>query len=115
MNAQAKRRATIILQVQAGQLSASEAARQLGLSRKTYYQWEKRALQGLMQGLEPGQPGRPATRPSREVLQLRRKIEQLEQKLQATEKVARLRELIGQMKQSQPTAKRGRSSKRSSK
>ena len=115
MNAQAKQRAAVILQVQSGQLSASQAARQLGMSRKTYYQWEKRALQGLMQGLEPGNPGRPTRRPSREVQQLRRKIEQLEQKLEATEKVARLRELIREAKQTKPTAKKGRSSKRSSK
>lgn len=115
MNAQAKQRATLILQVQSGQLSASQAARQLGMSRKTYYQWEKRALQGLMQGLEPGQPGRPSSQPSREVQQLRRKVQELEQKLETTEKVARLRELIGEMKQTRPTPKKGRSFKRSSK
>lgn len=115
MNAQAKQRAALILQVQSGQLTASQAARQLGMSRKTYYQWEKRALQGLLQGLEPGNPGRPASRPSREAQQLRRKVEQLEAKLEATEKVARLRELISQAKRTKPTAKRGRSSKRSSK
>jgi hypothetical protein len=51
--------ATLILQVCAGQLTATEAARQLGVSRKTYYQWEARALRSLMQGLRPGRPGRP--------------------------------------------------------
>lgn len=115
MNAQARQRATLILQVQSGQLTASEAARQLGMSRKTYYQWEKRALQGLMQGLEPGSPGRLSTQPSREVAQLRRKVQELEQKLEKTEKVARLRELIGDLKKTKPTVKKGRSSKRSSK
>jgi len=114
MNAQARQRATLILQVQAGQISASEAARQLGMSRKTYYQWEKRALEGLMQGLEPGSPGRPSTQPSREVAQLRQKVQELEEKLEETEKVARLRELIAQAKKKQPTPKKGRSSKRSS-
>ena len=115
MNAQARQRATLILQVQSGQLTASQAARQLGMSRKTYYQWEKRALQGLMQGLQAGQPGRPSTRPSRQIQQLRRKVQDLENKLQATEKVARLRELIGDLKRKPPTPKKGRSSKRSSK
>jgi DNA-binding XRE family transcriptional regulator len=42
----AQRRAEIIVQVQSGQLTATEAARQLGVSRKTYYQWERRALGG---------------------------------------------------------------------
>ena len=111
MNAQAKQRATLILQVQSGQLTASQAARQLGMSRKTYYQWEKRALQGLMQGLAPGHPGRPTQRPSREVQQLRRKVQALEEKLHQTEKVARLRELVGELKQTKATAKKGASSK----
>ena len=115
MKAQARQRATLILQVQAGQITASEAARQLGMSRKTYYQWERRALEGLMQGLKPGNPGRPSTQPSREVAQLRQKVQELEQKLEETEKVAQLRELIAQAKQKQPTPKKGRSSKRSSK
>jgi len=115
MNAHLRQRANLILQVQAGQIRASEAARQMGMSRKTYYQWEKRALAGLLQGLEPGSPGRPSTQPSREVAELRHKVEELEQKLEQTEKVARLRELIAQAKQKQPTPKKGRSSKRSSK
>jgi len=115
MNAQTRQRATLILQVQSGQTTASEAARQLGMSRKTYYQWEKRALQGLMGGLEPGLPGRPSTAPSLEVQQLRRKVQELEQKLEQTEQVARLRELIGDLKKTRPTAKKGISSKGSSK
>jgi transposase len=115
MNAQARQRATLILQVQAGQITASEAARQLGMSRKTYYQWERRALEGLMQGLKPGSPGRPSTQPSRQVQHLRRKVEELEAKLAKTEKVARLRELIAEAKRPQPTVKKRRSSRRSSK
>ena len=115
MNAPARQRATLILKVQSGQLTASQAARQLGMSRKTYYQWEKRALQGLMQGLEPETPGRPSTRPSPEVAQLRRKVQELEEKLEQTEKVARLRELVGELKKTKPTRKKGRLSKRSSK
>ena len=115
MNAQTRQRATLILQVQTGQITASQAALQLGMSRKTYYQWEKRALEGLMQGLEPSNPGRPSTQPSREVAQLRQKVQELEEKLEQTEKVARLRELIGDLKRTKPTPKKGRSSQRSSK
>ena len=40
----ARQRAALIVAVQSGQITASEAAQQLGISRKTYYQWEKRAL-----------------------------------------------------------------------
>ena len=39
----ARQRAQLIMQVQNGLLSAQEAARQLRISRKTYYKWERRA------------------------------------------------------------------------
>jgi transposase len=105
--------ATLILQVRAGQLTATEAARQMGVSRKTYYQWERRALRGLMQGLQPGQPGRPRAGPSPEVRRLRQKVKALEQQLETTEQVARLRQIVAQMKTPLPRAKKGASSKRS--
>jgi transposase-like protein len=105
--------AALILQVRSGQLTASDAARQMGISRKTYYQWERRALQGLMQGLQPGRPGRPRARPSSEVQRLRQKVKTLEQQLETTEQVARLRQIVAQLHQPQPRAKKRGSSKRS--
>ena len=38
----ARERANVILQVQAGLITATEAAQKLGVSRKTYYEWERR-------------------------------------------------------------------------
>ena len=49
------------MQVQSGVITATEAAEQLGISRKTYYQWEKRALQALVEALRDRPGGRPAT------------------------------------------------------
>jgi transposase len=109
-----RQRASLILQVQAGQLTATAAARQMGVSRKTYYQWEQRALQSLMSALQPGQPGRPRSAPSPEIQQLQQRIHALEQQLETTEKVARLREILALAKPPQPRAKKGGSSKRSS-
>ena len=60
-----EQRASLILQVRAGQMTAQEAARQLGISRQAYYQWEKRALQAMLQSLAdrpPGQRPRQRTR-----------------------------------------------------
>jgi transposase len=105
--------ATLILQVRAGQLTATEAARQMGVSRKTYYQWERRALRGLIQGLQPGRTGRPRAGPSPEVQRLRQKVKTLEQQLETTEAVARLRQIVAQLHRPQPRAKKGASSKRS--
>ena len=50
-----------IIQVRAGLLTATAAADRLGISRKTYYQWESRALTAMLEALQPGQPGRPPT------------------------------------------------------
>jgi len=38
----AQQRANLIIQVRSNQLTAVEAARQMGISRKTYYKWENR-------------------------------------------------------------------------
>jgi transposase len=106
--------ASLILQVQAGQLTATQAARQMGVSRKTYYQWEQRALQSMMDALQPGQPGRPRSGPPPEIQQLQARIQTLEQQLEQTEKVARLREILALAKATRARAKKGGSSKPSS-
>ena len=48
----ARERASIILQVRNGTLTATEGAERLGISRKTYYEWEGRALAAMTEALE---------------------------------------------------------------
>jgi len=55
----AMKRALIIMQVRSGQLTVDEGAEKLGVSRKTYYEWEKKALAGMMDALLNGEAGRP--------------------------------------------------------
>jgi len=55
----ARERASIILQVRSGALTAGEGAGRLGISRKTYYEWEDRALAAMAEALENHPPGRP--------------------------------------------------------
>ena len=62
---QAQLRASVIMRVQKGEITATEGARLLGVSRKTYYQWEKRGLSGLLSGVSELEPGRPASRSTR--------------------------------------------------
>ncbi len=52
-------RAEIIMKVRSGIMTATEAARELGVSRKTYYKWEKRGLAALLDGLSDQPTGRP--------------------------------------------------------
>jgi len=55
----ARQRAQLIIKVRSGLMSAKEAARQLGISRKTYYKWERRALAAIVEALGNREHGRP--------------------------------------------------------
>lgn len=96
MNAKARQRAEVILQVRSGQMTATNAARTLGISRQQYYQWEGRALQALLSALEDQPTGRPKapTDPQKESLQ--RRVQQLEQRVQAQEHKEQLRRILSQ-------------------
>lgn len=94
-----RQRAEIILQVRSGQITATDAARLLGISRKTYYQWEQRALSGMLAGLENGSPGRPLVqRPDPEILRLKQKVGELENQLKVMEQVHELRGILAQLR-----------------
>ena len=56
----ARERAELIMKVRCGLMNASQAADQLGISRKTYYKWEQRALSAMLDGLTNQPPGRPS-------------------------------------------------------
>jgi transposase len=53
-------RAEAIIRVCAEKISATEAAKELGVSRKTYYQWQRKGLEAMMEALHDGQGGRPS-------------------------------------------------------
>jgi len=91
---QAEQRASVILQVRAAQITATQGAQLLQISRKTYYQWEKRGLEALMAAVEQQAPGRRPQRPSKETQKLQKRIGQLEAQLKTAEETARLRALI---------------------
>lgn len=91
-------RARVIIQVQSGQMTATEAARQLGVSRKTYYQWEKRALLGMIHELEEKEPGRPARPENPEVKKLQEEKKSLEKKVHKAKRAEDLRFKLSFMK-----------------
>jgi transposase len=53
-------RAEAIIRVCAEKISATEAAKQLGVSRKTYYQWQRKGLEAMMAALHDGPGRRPS-------------------------------------------------------
>lgn len=93
----AQTRAALILEVRSGRLTATEAARQMGLSRKSYYQWEQRALEAMMEALEAQAPGRPKGTLDPEKEKLQRRVKELEDQLQAHQERERLRQRIQQL------------------
>ncbi len=90
----ARERASIILQVRSGALPAKEGAERLGISRKTYYEWEDRALQAMALALENRSPGRPPVPLDVEKEELQRKVRDLEKKLYLAEKTIEVKELL---------------------
>ncbi len=90
----ARERAVIILQVRSGALTATEGAERLGISRKTYYEWEGRALQAMALALENHAPGRPAVPLDAEKEDLQKKVQDLEKKLYLAEKTIEVKAVL---------------------
>jgi len=105
-------RASLILQVRSGQMTAQEAARQLGISRQAFYKWEKRALQALLNALQDQPPGRPKAISDPEKDQLQSRVEELERQVRLYEQREKLRKLLRQMEEPEGS---GSSTKKNSK
>jgi transposase len=99
MNAKARQRAEVIFKVRSGQMTATDAARILGISRQQYYQWEGRALQALLSALEDQPTGRPKAPTDPEKESFQRRVQQLEQQVQAQEHKEQLRRILSQWDQ----------------
>ena len=90
----ARRRAKLVVRVQSGLMTATEAARELGVSRKTYYEWEQRALAAMAQALEDRPGGRPAKPVDPEKEKLSEQNRQLQEQLKVTEATLAIREAL---------------------
>jgi transposase len=96
MNAKARQRAEVIFKVRSGQMTATDAAQTLGISRQQYYQWERRALAALLQALEDQPSGRPKSPSDPEKEALQRRVQQLKKQVQQQEHREQLRQLLNQ-------------------
>jgi transposase len=90
----ARERALVILRVRSGALTAKQGAQALGVSRKTYYEWEERALKAMALALENRVAGRPSVSMDEEKERLRQRIRELEKKLDLAEKALEVKELL---------------------
>jgi transposase len=90
----ARERAAVILEVRSGKLTAMEGAERLGVSRKTYYGWEDRALKAMAEALENQVPGRPPIPVDPEKEELQREVQDLKKKLLLAEQTIEVRDLL---------------------
>ena len=90
----ARERAQVILQVRSGALTAKEGAERLGISRKSYYEWEKKSLRAMALALENRPAGRPPVTEDEEKEALRERVQELEKKLYLAEKTIEVKEIL---------------------
>ena len=95
----ARERALVILQVRSGALTAKEGAKLLGVSRKTYYEWEEKSLKAMALALENHPAGRPPVPVDEEKETLRERIQELEKKLDVAKKTTTVKEFLGVYKE----------------
>jgi len=103
----ARLRATVVFAVRSGQITAEEGARRLGVSRKTYYEWESRALQAMTEALENRSPGRPSIPQDEETQHLKEQLTELEKKLFVALKTVEVRDMLHAYELKNVGAKKG--------
>ena len=87
-------RTEMIVKVRAGLMTATAAAEKLGVSRKTYYKWEKKGLQAMLAAGQNATAGRPSKEEKKEVKALKRKVKTLSAKLEDMAQTAELRLML---------------------
>jgi hypothetical protein len=90
----ARQRAAVVFAVRSGQITAEEGSRRLGVSRKTYYEWESRALQAMTEAMEDRTSGRPSMPRDEEKERLQKENDELRKKLFVAEKTVEVRDML---------------------
>jgi hypothetical protein len=83
-----------IIQVQSGLLTASEAARQLGASRKTYHKHQKELLCTMLTTLTERRNGRPPKEQDEEKNALFRQVSSLQEQVKTLEGRLKIRQVM---------------------
>jgi transposase len=91
----ALKRAEMIMKVRCGLMTGSEAATELGVSRKTYYKWEQRGLAALLAGVGDHKAGRPK-KPARESA-LEKRLAASQAEIQRLERMIKLKQIAAEI------------------
>ena len=90
------KRMQAVLEVWSGRRTATAAAEALGVSRKTFYRWEARALEAMRASLQRGRPGRPAKNPDPRKAALEKENGRLREELLILQQRDRIRTLLAE-------------------
>ena len=104
------------MKVRSGLMTVERAAAELNISRKTYYEWEEKALSAMCLSLQPGQPGRPRKQMDTEKEQLKKQVKEMQTQLILSEQDIAIRKLLfGEIPAVVSSKKKNRRKKRSRK
>jgi len=99
-------RQRVILEVLTGRLTVTQAAQELGVSRKTFYEWQHRALAGMRAALRDRPGGRPPVPVDPQQEQLQAQVTQLSRERAILEGRLRIQEAIREALTELPEAKK---------
>ena len=91
---QARQRMVVILQVRSGQLTATQGAALLEVSRKSYYGIERKALEGMLSALIPAKAGRPAKEVNPEKERLEQELTDAKKKFALAEAKMAIKDIL---------------------
>ena len=87
-------RLTTVLGVLAGTMTATEAAQQPGISRKSYYEWQERALSAMRGALTDRPAGRPANPVDTEKEALEQQVEDLSRQVELAKQTIEVKTIL---------------------
>lgn len=90
----AEKRLRVILNHLSGRITATQAALELGVSRKTFYEWLERAKGAMFLALQDRPTGRPEKPVDQEKAALQRELEEMEKEREVLESRLRIQEAI---------------------
>jgi transposase len=94
----ARLRAELIMKVRCGLLTARQAADRMGVSRKTFYKWEQRGLNALLDNVTDQPPGRRAHPSNDRLLLLEKQLSQAHREIELLNHKMALKDVLMELK-----------------
>lgn len=98
MDESARKRAQIIMKVNCGLMTATQAAKELNVSRKTYYKWEKKGLAALLGNVTDQKAGRPKAEQDPKQKDLEQKLAQALKETEVLRRKMELKDILADVK-----------------